>query len=209
MEHDTIPEIKLFELGPTRSARVRWTLLEAGLNFESVENGIDIFKSDELRDIHPLSKVPAVLIDGQPLFESAAIVTAIADFVPEKSLIAKAGSWERNLHNQWVCFILSELEPFVQSTEINTYDFVLSKEQHVPEIIEQNNLMFKKNVSVIESHLTNFDFMVGNRFSVTDIILAYTLCWGQEQHLLDACPRLNDYMDTLYAREFCTLSKPK
>ena len=33
-----MPEIKLFELGPTRSARCRWTLLEAGLEYESIGN---------------------------------------------------------------------------------------------------------------------------------------------------------------------------
>lgn len=92
--------IKLFELGPTRSARVRWALREAGLTFESVQNGVDIFKSQELLNIHPLGKLPAALINGQPLFESAAIVTAVADLVPDKKLIAKPLSWSRNLHNQ-------------------------------------------------------------------------------------------------------------
>ena len=95
-----MPSIKLFELGPTRSARVRWTLLEAGLAYESVGNRVQIIGSDELRNIHPLGKLPAAIIDGKPLFESAAIVTAIADLVPEKNLIAKAGTWSRNLHYQ-------------------------------------------------------------------------------------------------------------
>ena len=63
--------IKLFELGPTRSARVRWALLEAGLTFESVQNGVEIFKSTELLNIHPLGKLPAVLINGQPLLEKS------------------------------------------------------------------------------------------------------------------------------------------
>src|SRR5882757_2128625 len=106
--------IKLFELGPTRSARVRWILQEAELPFESVGNSIDVFASDELRRIHPLGKLPAALIDGKPLFESAAIVTAIADLVPEMNLIAKAGTWSRNLHNQWLFFALTEVEPHLQ-----------------------------------------------------------------------------------------------
>ena len=33
-----MPSITLFELGPTRSARVRWMLLEAGLAYELVGN---------------------------------------------------------------------------------------------------------------------------------------------------------------------------
>jgi glutathione S-transferase len=84
---EAMPSIELFELGPTRSARVRWILLEAALPYESVGNSVEV-GSDELRSIHPLGKLPAVIIDGKPLFESAAIVTAIADLVPEKDLIA-------------------------------------------------------------------------------------------------------------------------
>jgi glutathione S-transferase len=76
--------------------------------------------------------------NGKPLFESAAIVTAIADLVPEKNLIAKAGTWSRNLHYQWVCFALTEMEPYVHSTEINSIDFVMPESQHVHGIIEQN-----------------------------------------------------------------------
>ena len=76
---DTAPSIRLFELGPTRSSRVRWTLLEAGLDYESIGNSVEIFGSEELRAVHPLGKLPAAIIDGRPLFESAAIVTAIAD----------------------------------------------------------------------------------------------------------------------------------
>ncbi|WP_021032874.1 glutathione S-transferase family protein [Pseudoalteromonas rubra] len=200
--------IKLFELGPTRSARVRWALLEAGLTFESVQNGVDIFKSTELLNIHPLGKLPAVLINGQPLFESAAIVTAIADLVPDKKLIAEPSSWLRNLHNQWVCFTLSELEPFVQSTEINSMDFVLPAEQHVREIVPQNNMLYKKAAAALEKHFSRHDYLVDDQFSATDIVLAYTLCWGQEQKLLDDFPNINEYMDRLYNREHCTLKKP-
>ncbi len=45
--------IKLFELGPTRSARVRWALQEAELKFESAGNDINILGRQELRAVHP------------------------------------------------------------------------------------------------------------------------------------------------------------
>jgi len=201
-------KIILYELAPTRSARVRWALLEAGLAFESIQMGVDIFKSESLARIHPLGKLPAVLLDGKPLFESAAIVTAIADLVPKKRLIAPQGSWSRHLHDQWVCFILSEMEPFVQSSEINTSDFVLPPEEHVPDIIPQNNRIYRKAAAVLENYFSEHDYLIDNRFSVTDITLAYTLCWGQEQKLIEDFPNLNRYMDKLYARPLCPLKKP-
>ncbi len=49
-----MPHIQLYELGPTRSARCRWTLLEAGLAYESIGNAPAIIGSEELKRVHPL-----------------------------------------------------------------------------------------------------------------------------------------------------------
>ena len=40
-----MPLIKLYEHEPTRSARCRWTLKEAGLEYESIGNAPDIIVS--------------------------------------------------------------------------------------------------------------------------------------------------------------------
>jgi glutathione S-transferase len=199
------PTIKLFELGPTRSARCRWTLLEAGLEYESIGNRPDIIGSEELRKVHPLGKLPAAIIDGRPLFESAAISTAIADLVPEKDLVAKPGTWSRALHDQWVCFALTEMEPWVSSTELNSLDFVLPKDQHVPAIIQQNSMMFRRSAAALEEVLGRTAYLVEGRFTVTDIIVGYTINFGHEQGLVSEFPNLLAYLKRLYQREHCTL----
>jgi len=199
------PSIKLFELGPTRSARCRWTLLEAGLEYESIGNRPDISGSEELRKVHPLGKLPAAIIDGRPLFESAAISTAIADLVPEKDLVAKPGTWSRALHDQWVCFALTEMEPWVSSTELNSLDFVLPKDQHVPAIIQQNSMMFRRSAAALEEVLGRTAYLVEGRFTVTDIIVGYTINFGHEQGLVSEFPNLMAYLKRLYQREHCTL----
>jgi len=199
------PSIKLFELGPTRSARCRWTLLEAGLEYESLGNRPDVIGSEELRKVHPLGKLPAAIIDGRPLFESAAISTAIADLVPEKDLVAKPGTWSRALHDQWVCFALAEMEPWVSSTELNSLDFVLPKDQHVPAIIQQNSMMFRRSAAALEEVLGRTAYLVEGRFTVTDIIVGYTINFGHEQGLVSEFPNLMAYLKRLYQREHCTL----
>jgi glutathione S-transferase len=90
---------------------------------------------------------------------SAAIVTAIADLVPEKDLIAKPGTWSRNLHYQWVCFALTEMEPYVHSTEINSIDFVLPESQYVRGIIEQNSMVYKCTAAVMDAVLGTTDYL--------------------------------------------------
>ncbi len=200
-----MPSIKLFELGPTRSARCRWTLQEAGLEYESIGNAPDIIGSEELRKVHPLGKLPAAVIDGRPLFESAAIATAIADLVPEQDLVAKPGTWSRALHDQWVCFALTEMEPWVWSTELNSMDFSIPKSQHVPAIIEQNAMMFRRSAAALDAVLGKTNYLIEGRFTVTDIIVGYTVNFGHEQGLVSEFSNLLAYLERLYQREHCTL----
>jgi glutathione S-transferase len=204
-----MPDIKLFELGPTRSARCRWTLLEAGLEYESIGNNADILGSEALREVHPLGKLPAAIIDGRPLFESAAIATAIADLVPEQALIAKPGSWSRALHDQWVCFALTELEAWVWSAELNSTDFVFPKSEQVPAIIPQNEILFKRSAAALDAELAETDYLIENRFTVTDIIVGYTISFGDELGWINDSPNLLAYLERLMSREHCTLVRHK
>ena len=200
-----MPDITLYELGPTRSARCRWTLLEAELEYESVGNAPEIIGSEALKQVHPLGKLPAAVIDGKPLFESAAIATAIADMVPERGLIAPSGTWERALHDQWVSFALTEMEPYVWSTELNTSEYGLPEAEQIPAIVPQNKMFYLKAASVMDAALAEADYLVANRFSVTDIIVSYTVLWGTEEKWLGDHRNLLAYLDRLRAREHCPL----
>ena len=197
--------ITLFELAPTRSARCRWTLREAALEYESIDRGPALIGSEELRQVHPLGKLPAAVIDGEPLFESVAICNAIADLVPEQNLIAKPGTWARTLHDQWSCYVLAEMEAWLWSSEVNT--FVLPEEERLVDVIPQNAEMFKRSAGGMDAALADADYLVENRFTVTDIIAAYTVNWGRGQGLLDDFSNLQAYLERLFAREHCTLKQ--
>lgn len=196
------PKITLYEYGPSRSKQVRWALFELGLEFKSVE-GLEILHSDELKKVNPMGKVPAVLIDGEPLFEAAAICTYLADLVPEKGLIAPSGTRERALHLQWVSFALSELEAYLWSNARNT--FVLPREERETALFEQNNKAFVHAAGVLEEYMEDKDYLVGNSFSVTDILVGFTLNWGNGQGLLKQRPNLQRYLGRLKKRPYCTL----
>ncbi len=196
--------ITLYEYGPTRSARVRWTLMETGLAFTSVEKQ-NLIGSDELKKAHPLGKLPAVLVDGRPLFKSAAICTMLADMAPDKGLIAEPGTWARALHDQWVCFTLSEMEVYTWCTARNT--FILPEEERVPGIVAQNTEAFARGAGAMDAALADADYLVDNRFSVTDIIAGFTVAWGCRQGLLADFSNLESYLDRLVDRPHCLLTK--
>ena len=199
---DTALDITLYEFGPSRSKQVRWALLELGLEFRSIE-GLEILHSEELKKVNPMGKVPAVLINGEPLFEAAAICAYLADLVPEKGLIAPSGTRERALHLQWVSFALSELEAYVWSNARNT--FVLPEEKRITALFEQNNKAFIKAARVLDKAMADKDYLVGERFSVTDILVGAVLSWGNSQGLLEQAPNLQKYVERLKERPHCTL----
>lgn len=195
-------DIVLYEYGMSRSRQVRWTLLELGLEFQAKE-GLDYLHSEELIKVSPLGKVPAVLINGEPLFESAAICTYLADLVPEKGLIAASGTRERALHLQWVSFALSELEAYLWSNARNK--FILPEAQRITALFKQNATTYVQNAQVLERHLTDHPYMVADQFSVTDILVGFIVNWGSGAGLLKELPQLNAYLDRLKTRPHHTL----
>lgn len=196
--------ITLYEFAPTRSARVRWTLLELGVPFESI-GGVEAFARPELPDIHPLAKLPALKDDGRPLFESAAICNWLADSHPDKGLIPPSGTWARALHDQWTAFALAEVEAFLWHTARNL--FVLPEAERVPAVYPQNEAAARKGLAVLDKAVAGKQWLVEDRFSVTDIFVGYTLAWAHKQGLTADLPDLTAYAERIMARPLCPYGK--
>ena len=197
-------KVTLYESGTTRSARCRWTLLEAGIPFESVLRK-GLIGSDEVKSLHPLGKLPVTIIDGKALFESSAVCTYIADHAPEADLIAKPGSWARGEHDQWVSYALTEMEALLWNTAVNSY--VLPEAQRTVSGFEQNAKMFRRSAFALNEYLSGKAYLVEDRFTVTDIIVGWTVNWGRRQGLLDGCDSLMAYLERLLGRALCALAK--
>ncbi|MCK5368514.1 MAG: glutathione S-transferase family protein, partial [Cyclobacteriaceae bacterium] len=104
---------------------------------------------------------------------------------------------------QWVSFALTEMEAYLWSNARNT--FVLPDEQRITTLFEQNNKAFSHAAKVLDTALENTDYLVGNRFSVTDILVGFTVNWGNLAGLLDQTPNLQKYLERLKERPHCTL----
>ena len=99
------------------------------------------------------------------------------------------------------------MEAFLQSIEVNRLEFLLPKAQQVPAIIEQNEMLFRKGAAPLDDFLGTADYLVDDRFSVTDIFVGFTVSWGEEDGLLGDFPNLCAYLDRLLEREHCTLQR--
>jgi glutathione S-transferase len=191
--------MKLYEFGPTRSIRVRWTLQELNVPFEAIT--VDMFagenRSPAFLKINPAGKLP-VLIDGDlVLTESVAIVLYLAEKFPDKGLLP-ADSRERAQAYRWLLFTTTELEQPLW--RIARHNNLYPKDKRLPAEVELARADFAPMAAIMENHMRDRSFVVADRISVADFVLAYTLDWAKMAKLLDGFPRLNDYIEAMYAR---------
>jgi glutathione S-transferase len=191
--------MQLYEFGPTRSIRARWALQELGVPFESVV--VQLTKGDHKRAeflaINPAGKLP-VLVDGHlVLTESAAIVRYLAEKYPEQQLLPTA-LHQRAQADRWMLFAVTELEQPLW--RIARHSFLYPETQRIPADIAIASREFREMAQVLEAHMRNREFVVGDHVTVTDFIVAYTLDWANEAELLDDFPALRSYMERMYSR---------
>jgi glutathione S-transferase len=192
-------KMKLYEFGPTRSIRVRWTLQELGVEFESIP--INLLAGEHLQPkflkINPAGKIPVLVDDDLVLTESVAIVLYLADKYSNKGLVPTELK-ERAQVNRWLLFAATELEQPLWRIARNT--MLYPEDQRLPADVVLASQEFKAMAAVLEEHMQRRQFVVGDRVTVADFVAAYTLDWANEDRLLDDCPQLLAYMKRMYAR---------
>lgn len=191
--------MKLFEFAPTRSIRVRWTLQELEVDFEAVTVNMlaGEHKSPAFLKINPAGKLP-VLVDGElVLTESVAIVLYLAEKYSEKGLVP-TNLQQRAELNRWLLFAATELEQPLWRITRHTNLYPEARRLAADVVLARED--FKAMADVLEEHMKDRQFVLGDRVTVADFVLAYTLDWANEVQLLDGFNRLNAYMKRMYTR---------
>src|SRR5207244_13637884 len=103
--------MRLYEFGPTRSIRARWTLQELGVDFEPVTVNLVAgeHRRPEFLKINPAGRVPVLVDDDLVLTESVAIVLYLAENYSHKGLITTELK-QRAQANRWLLFAARETE---------------------------------------------------------------------------------------------------
>jgi glutathione S-transferase len=192
-------KMKLYEFAPTRSIRARWTLQELGVEFEPIV--VNLVAGDHRRpeflEINPAGKVP-VLVDGDlVLTESVAIVMYLAEKYRDRGF-SPTDPLERAELNRWLLFTVTELEQPLW--RIARHTAIYPERDRLPADVTLAGNEFRAMADIVERHMQNRKFVVGNTATVADFVLAYTLDWANEVKLLDHCPRLIAYLEEMYAR---------
>lgn len=176
-----------------RPVRAAWALEEAGQDYEITKMTTEEGKGSQHRARHPLAKVPVLEDDEGYLFESAAIVLHVADSFPQADLIPEPGSHERALVYQWSIFGPAEMEaPLIESAIYGQSD---------PERSAKARKRFDERVDAVAEALGEDDYLLGERFTVADIMVGSALKFTARIGFADELPsNLRGYITRLEAR---------
>jgi glutathione S-transferase len=177
---------RIYYMPRTRSNRVLWALNEIGAPFDSTRLAPEDRRSPEHLARQPLGRVPAFeLDDGTVMFESAAILLQLGDLHPESGLLPAPGTAERALVYQWTFFGMNELEGPL-------YRWLGERREGTRESASSER--FTAAATAIAAALDGREWLLGDRFTVADIVCVGVLGSADARGLLEPWPRLRDYV---------------
>ena len=89
---------------------VHWLLIDLELphQLRRLDLSAGQQKSTEYLALNPQGVVPTMLIDGQPVWETAGLLLHLADLRPQAGLAPAVGSLQRARYYQWMTQIVSQ-----------------------------------------------------------------------------------------------------
>jgi len=169
-----------------------WLLEEIGQPYDLTLMKGEDRKTDEHRRRHPLGRVPVLEDDEGFLFESAALCLQLADLYPDAQLNWPLATHERGLVYQWAVFAMTELEPAIIEVRRHREDD--------PARAQVGEERFRAAAAAVEEALDGHDYLVGERFSVADLVCGAVLIFGKGGGLIDELPNIEAYLERLEAR---------
>ncbi len=175
----------------------RIALMEAGI--EARYHLVHLWTKKVLDDdsdflaVSPKGAVPVLALqNGERLTENAAVLQYIADLKPELGLAPPAGDPDRYRLQEWLSFVGTEIhKAFLFPTFWYKDDAAKAAARE----------RIGKNVSIAADHLTNRPYLVGDRFTVADAYLAWSLLLVRRCGVeVEKWPSLADYLARMQAR---------
>lgn len=180
-----------FAAGQVRDHRARWILNEAGWPYEvRLIDACDL-ASQEYREKQPFGQVPYLEEDGRPtLFESGAIVIDVAT---RAAILIPAEGNARSLVLSWVIAALNSIEPFLMNVAEVEYfiDDAGQKDARRPAVVAAA----EQRLSQLETALKGRTWLVGDQFTIADLMMASVLKIARRLDLLKSHPELVSYQD--------------
>ena len=176
----------------SRAAGALWMLEEVGVDYEL--RFVDILageqKTPEILALNPMGKLP-ILTDGDAVVtESCAIGLYLADRYAPGRLAPRLDDPARGTYLRWSCFSPSVVEPGVMA----------KKEGWTFGEGAAGWGSYEAMIQAMEGAVGRGPFLLGDTFSMADVILGGTMRYLITFGLLEARPAFSAYVERLVAR---------
>lgn len=181
--------------------KVVWTAQELGLDFQRTEAGglFGLVKTPEYMALNPNSLVPVIEDDGFVLWESNVIVRYLcARYSPGD--MYPTDLRERFDAERWMDWQQTTLNP---ASRPGFWQLVRTPpEQRDAALLDESNAAVEALMAMLDAHLAQRHFMVGERFTVADIPVACEVHrWFGLPQPRQSRPHLERWYEQLCARQ--------
>lgn len=172
---------KLYGSPGSASTAPHCMLEEVGAPYEFV--AVDI--SGDTRDpeyvkLNPHGRVPTLLVDGRPMFESAAICAYLADRHPEAGLAPATDAPERAAYMQWMMYLTNTVQELM--LQMFYPDRCTTHPEEAPHIAEKARERIDTAFGVVDKALqAGGPHLLGDKASAADVYLSMLAGWYDGQ----------------------------
>ena len=145
-------------------------------------------------EINPLGQVPSLVVDGEVMTQSAAILTYLADTHPEINMAPSIDSVERMRYLRWMGFLNSSVhESFLHYWYSRRFVRSDDEAESVKAVSEKRlEFLFVQ----LENHLADKQFLTGDVMYACDLYLATLVTWHEDMAgFFGACPNVKGTFD--------------
>lgn len=176
----------------SRASNVVWMLEEVGVPYEL--RFVDLLKgaqkAPEILELNPMGKLP-VLVDGDTVVtEGAAIALYLGDRYAYGQLAPKVDDPARGTYLRWSFFAPSVIEP---GSMAKGAGWAFKEGQ-------AGWGSYEAMLSAMESALSHGDYLLGDQFSMADVVFGGTLRYMLMFKMLEPRPAFTAYSERLAAR---------
>ena len=177
----------------TRATSIVWLLEEIGAPYETrtvTTRTADGKGAVDPANPHPHGKVPALIHDGEAVFEGAAIALYLVDLFQEAKLGPRVGEAKRGAFLSWLAYRPGILEPAMMERYL--------KIQHIPGAMgwaEPDEVD-----AFLNRHLTENKYFLGDTFSAADIMVGGAIQYMMMVKLMAETPVFKEYCQRITSR---------
>jgi len=185
--------LTLYQFPKTRSDSIVWLLEELGVPYETKLVSIRRADGTGERDAanpHPHGKVPALLHDGEMVFESSAIALYLTDLFPEAKLGPRVGEPKRGEYLSWLAYRSGVMEPAFLERRFAIKHVYGAMGWAPPEEVEE----------VLNATLSKRKYFLGDEFSAVDVMVGGGVHFMMLFKMIAETPVLKDYAARITGR---------